>query len=63
MSSESYRIRTELLVLARDILESQSRAAFNRDENYAGVPFGTKEITTEQIIAEAKKLNNFVSNG
>jgi hypothetical protein len=55
-----HELRCTLLHLARDILESQSRSKVNAMRT-AALPSGTDIITTEQIIAEATKLNDFVS--
>lgn len=55
-----YQIRADLLVLAKDILDSQSRAKKLKSTNVIH-PHGEEIITTEQVIAEAKKLNEFVS--
>lgn len=59
--STAYQIREGLLHLARDILESQSRAKKLAKDNES-IPFGEDIITTEQIIAEAAKMNDFVSS-
>lgn len=61
--STPYQIRADLLKLSRDILESQSRAKKNKrmGSSHTFFPEGDEEITTEQIMAEAQKLNGFVS--
>jgi hypothetical protein len=58
--SNPYQIREGLLHLARDILESQSRAN-EMEKTNAAVPYGRDKITSEQIITEAESLNAFVS--
>ena len=58
--STPYQIRADLLKLSRDILESQSRSKRVQKTNIE-VPHGSDVITTDQIITEAQKLNNFVS--
>lgn len=58
--STAYQIRESLLHLARDILESQSRAKKQFGSNTC-YPHGDDLITSDQIISEAKKLNDFVS--
>lgn len=60
MAATPHELREGLLQLARDILESQSRAKIQEQSN-RNVFSGNDIITTEQIIAEAMKLNNFVS--
>lgn len=57
-----YEIRLELLQLAQEILSDQHRA------NSAAAASATTEwvqpttaATTEQIIAEAEKMNSFIS--
>ena len=55
-SKSPYEIRLDLLHLAREILESKHLAA--------GVANGNNKITaptTEDIIAEAEKMNQFIS--
>ena len=57
-SKTPYEIRLELLQLAQVILNEKHRAA--------GVANGNNQTTaptTEEIIAEAEKMNGFVSNG
>lgn len=69
MSKSPYELRTELLTLAMQILMAQREAAANRvnleryNQSVDQVPlaFGTTgEITTEQVIEEAHKLNSFI---
>jgi hypothetical protein len=55
-SKTPYEIRLELLQLAQVILSEQHKAA--------GVSNGDNRITaptTEEIIAEAEKMNSFIS--
>ena len=57
-SKTPYEIRLELLQLAQVILNEKHKAA--------GVANGDNQTTaptTEEIIAEAEKMNGFVSNG
>jgi len=49
-----YEIRLDLLGLARDVLQSQHDAK-------AVLTAGKTAPTTEEIIAEAEKMNNFIS--
>ena len=49
-----YEIRLDLLELARNILQSQYEA--DKDSGIRRPP------TSEEIILEAEKLNNFISN-
>lgn len=68
VSKTPYEIRLELLQLAQTILNerhsataaSEAKAAINEN---SGRTFKTTSPTTEEIIAEAEKLNNFVSRG
>ena len=50
-----YEIRLEILQLAQLILENQHIA------NAGGFASGKKSHTTDEIMAEAEKLNTFVS--
>lgn len=54
-----YEIRQELLTLAFDILNAKHRAAAVADLTGDGRP--RTSPTTEEVIAEAEKLNVFVS--
>jgi hypothetical protein len=57
-SKTPYEIRLELLQLSQVILNEKHKAA--------GVANGDNQTTaptTEEVIAEANKLNTFVSNG
>lgn len=54
MNKNPYEIRTELLELARRILESRTQK--DEDGNLLTVNY-----TTDDVINEAKKLNDFVS--
>ena len=78
MSTKSpFEIRLDLLHLAQSILSDQSWQKRNvleqnwnaqkdiaiLDQKQVPVFPETSPITTEEIIAEAKKLNEFVSNG
>lgn len=54
MNKNPYEIRTELLELARRILESKTRK--DEDGKLLSVDY-----TTDDVINEAKKLNDFVS--
>lgn len=54
MNKNPYEIRTELLELARRILESKTQK--DEDGNLLTVNY-----TTDDVINEAKKLNDFVS--
>lgn len=49
MAKTPYEIRTDLIREAREILQARAADA-------------TEMPSTEQVIAEAEKLNNFVSN-
>ena len=64
MSSKSaYEIRESLLVLAYDILMAKARAADGKISKEEGknLEHVLSSPTTEEIIAEASKLNDFVS--
>lgn len=52
-SKTPYEIRLDLLVLARNILQSQYESQNERT--------GITAPTSEEILAEAEKLNAFVS--
>lgn len=54
MAKNAYEIRLELLQLASTILTN--KAAWQEDQDKVKAP------TSEEIIAEAEKLNNFVSD-
>lgn len=64
MSKTPYDIRTELLHLAERILSKQheARASAQTKEHGENLHLVTTSPTTEEIIAEAKKLNEFVSS-
>ncbi len=61
MNIEQIHMRTSLLHLARDILESQSRAKATMT-NFHPCAQGEDVITTEQIINEAKAMELYVLN-
>jgi hypothetical protein len=72
MGMTPYEVRLEVLKLAKDVLEvpvMQTREALideyhsNREGKIIDYPNLPKLPTTEQIIAEAEKLNDFISNG
>lgn len=72
MGKTPYEIRLEILKLAKDVLELpvlQQREALvdeyhsNREGNAIDYPKLPTLPTTEQIIAEAEKFNDFISNG
>ena len=52
-----YEIRLDLLILAFDVLQAQHKAkgVLNGDNV-------TTSPTTEEVIAEAEKMNQFISN-
>ena len=53
--------KVNLLFLARDILVDNARAKKTADAGTNEVyPFGDVPVTTEEIVAEAKKLEEFV---
>ena len=60
-----YEIRLELLQLAQVILHEKHKAItafYNSDvRNVVGQASATTSPTTEEIIAEAEKMNNFIS--
>ena len=67
-SKTPYEIRLELLQLATSILLAKHQAtAEAKAETTQGCPeqgvFVTTAPTTEDIIIEANKLNEFISNG
>lgn len=51
-----YEIRLELLQLAFDVLSAKHRAAGVQNGNNV-----TTSPTTEEVIAEAEKMNHFIS--
>lgn len=55
-SKTPYEIRLELLQLAQVILQNKHNAA-------AAPALATTAPTTEEIVAEAAKMNGFVSQG
>jgi ActR/RegA family two-component response regulator len=56
-----YEIRLELLQLAQDVLSKQHYArALGRAADRKDFPVATAP-TTEEIIVEAEKMNNFIS--
>lgn len=55
-SKTPYEIRLELLQLAFEVLANKHRVIINQD-NSSKVP----APTTEEVIAEAEKLNAFIS--
>lgn len=58
-----YEIRLELLQLAFDVLQRQHEAnAASAHFIDNGTLYPTTSPTTEEIIAEANKLNSFISN-
>ncbi len=57
----AYEVRLDLLVLAERILTNQYMAQAADKVIPGQTPYMTKAPTSEQIIAEAKKLNVFVS--
>lgn len=67
-NNSGYVIRFELLKLAREILDQQVIATQERlrmdwdaaEEKYEFPEFPT--VTTEDVIAEARKLNEFISS-
>lgn len=62
--STPHELRADLLRLAREILENNAIARRNkRAIDGVSFPNGDEEITTEQVVAEAQKLNEFVSFG
>lgn len=69
MSKSPYELRTELLTMAMQILIQQREAAANRatlarldqNDSLSAAHVGpTEEITTEEVIEEARKLNGFI---
>lgn len=61
-SKTPYEIRLELLQLASGILMAQHAARSAEEAKGDGRAFGTTTApTTEEIIAEADKMNSFVS--
>jgi hypothetical protein len=67
MSESPYAIRLELLKLSRDILDQQAMATRERmhltwDVAGANTPFPEVPVTTtEDVIAQAELLNEFIS--
>ena len=63
-SMSPYQIRLNLLQLAFDILtkkhESEAVAKFNYSAD-TGLPLCVTSPTTEEVIAEAEKMNKFIS--
>lgn len=66
-SKTPYEIRLELLQLAQVILSEKHKATAahhaREHHNVIGHAPATTFPTTEEIIAEAEKMNGFVSNG
>ena len=67
MAKSPYELRTELLNMAMQLLIQEREAAANQadldryKETAELVRVGvTQPITTEEVIAEARKLNNFI---
>jgi hypothetical protein len=61
-----YEIRLELLQLAQVILNEKHKADAASELASVGVFVSTQaktSPTTEEIIAEAEKMNRFISNG
>lgn len=58
-----YEIRQNLLELAFSILHAQhsAKACQHAEESHESTALITSAPTTEEVIAEAKKLNDFVS--
>jgi hypothetical protein len=63
LSKTPYEIRLELLQLAQSILNAKhaATAAEEAQHKNGGVTYLKTSPTTEEIIAEADKLNGFVS--
>jgi len=64
MSSKSpYEIRSDLLHLAYSIVQGQKQANAEQEAKSEGTAqiFITSAPTTEEVVTEATKLNNFVS--
>lgn len=59
----AYEIRLELLQLAYKIVETKalSESALDAAENGNELVPMTRKVTTGEVIAEAEKLNEFVS--
>jgi hypothetical protein len=59
-----YEIRLELLQLAFSVLENQHRARAEKEMGKVNAPYPriTSSPTTEDVIAEAEKMNNFISS-
>lgn len=77
IAKNPYEIRSELLNLAQEILlrkfEAEAIKEYNSkigdpkksaEDNVVIMPYlgSTRSPTTEEIITEAKKLNDFISN-
>ena len=58
-SKSPYEIRLELLQLAQKILQEKHAAI---SVNHPNNPRANTAPTTEEIIAEAEKMNGFISN-
>lgn len=63
ISKTPYEIRLELLQLARTILDAKHKAdaASDAQTKNGGETYIKTYPTTEEVIAEAEKLNGFVS--
>ena len=56
-----YEIRLDLLQLAFDILTAKHAAAAGAAVDKVGHNIVTTAPTTEEVIAEAEKMNSFIS--
>jgi len=56
-----YEIRLDLLQLAFDILNAKHAAAAGEAVSRTGSHVVTTSPTTEEVIAEAEKMNAFIS--
>jgi len=63
ISKTPYEIRLELLQLAQKILSEQhfAKAASAAHHQNGGSMYVETATTTEEVIAEAEKLNSFIS--
>jgi len=60
-SKTPYEIRLELLQLAFEILSAKHLAAAARDQKHLDHPAPMTSPTTEEVVAEAEKMNSFIS--
>lgn len=62
MSKSPYELRTELLSMAMQILLEEKRAQASKLAQETGTTLSQpiEAPTTEEVIAEARKLNNFI---